>query len=158
MRAGLDWLRDELILVYENNGNDIFKDVWEARNDYINIILDPSDEVRIKFYFDHAKKILSEKELELSIDLLEMQKFSMLMYTSCGWFFSDISGIETLQILEYAKRAMELSYKITGIDPEPEFINRISEAVSNLSMYKDGRELYEKEIIEKRFEAIQNNY
>ncbi|MBK9333434.1 MAG: DUF3536 domain-containing protein [Ignavibacteria bacterium] len=157
LRDSLDLLRDDLIIVYENAGKDIFKDVWTARNDYINILLDPSDEVRIKFYYDHAKKILSEDELELSIDLLEMQKYSMLMYTSCGWFFSDISGIETLQILEYAKRAMELAYKVTGNDPEPEFINRISEAKSNLTKYKDGRELYEKEIIEKRFEAIQNN-
>ncbi|HQY19812.1 MAG TPA: DUF3536 domain-containing protein [Ignavibacteria bacterium] len=158
LRESLDWLRDELSALFEKTGSDYFTNVWKARNEYIEILLDPSKAMLEKFYFNNAKRVLTEKEVTTSLELLEMQKFAMLMYTSCGWFFTDISGIETLQILEYTKRAMELSHRITGIDPEPEFLKKLSKAKSNLDKYSDGKDLYEKEIIQKRFAHTQNDF
>jgi hypothetical protein len=93
---------------------------------------------------------LNEAETDLALKLLEMQKFSMLMFTSCGWFFSDISGIETIQILEYAARAIELAKEVSGVDLEAEFLERLSEAKSNLNKYADGKDLYLKEVIKKQ--------
>ena len=146
LRESLDWLRDELILIYENNGGKLFKDIWKARNEYINLILDDNNESREKFFYFNSKRFLNEAETHLCIKLLEMQRFSMLMFTSCGWFFSDISGIETIQILQYAARAIELAEEVTGPGLEEEFLNRLSEAKSNLKKYKDGKDLYLKEV------------
>ncbi|MBS1517032.1 MAG: DUF3536 domain-containing protein [Bacteroidetes bacterium] len=157
LRETLNWLRDELFDLYEKAGGEFLKDIIQARNDYINVIMDPSEDSTAKFFHENAKRYLSEDETRFCIDLLEMQKYSLLMFTSCGWFFSDISGIETLQILEYAKRAMGYAFNISWIDPEPEFLDRLSKAKSNLTKYTDGRDLYEKEIIQKRFALTQNN-
>ncbi|MGH2574914.1 MAG: DUF3536 domain-containing protein, partial [Ignavibacteria bacterium] len=75
--------------------------------------------------------------------LLEMQKFAMFMYTSCGWFFSEISGLESIKILEYAARAIELAEDITGTSLEAEFLERLSEAKSNIDIYGDGKGVWE---------------
>jgi hypothetical protein len=71
-----------------------------------------------------------------------MQKFAMFMFTSCGWFFSEISGIETVKILEYASCAIGLAKDITGINLEEEFLKRLSEAKSNIQNYGDGKNIY----------------
>jgi alpha-amylase/alpha-mannosidase (GH57 family) len=147
LRESLDWLRDELILIYENIGNKIFSDVWKARNEYIDIILNQDSESRERFFYFNSKIFLNEADTDLALKLLEMQKFSMLMYTSCGWFFSDISGIETIQILEYAARAIELAKELSGVELENEFLKRLSEAKSNLTKYENGKDLYLKEVI-----------
>ncbi|MBK8549782.1 MAG: DUF3536 domain-containing protein [Ignavibacteria bacterium] len=120
--------------------------MWKARNEYINLILDDNNESREKFFYFNSKRFLNEAETHLCIKLLEMQRFSMLMFTSCGWFFSDISGIETIQILQYAARAIALAEEVTGPRLEEEFLNRLSEAKSNLKKYKDGKDLYLKEV------------
>jgi len=66
------------------------------------------------------------------------------MFTSCGWFFSEISGIEAVQILQYAARAIELAEDTGKIKLEDEFVNRLSEAKSNIIEYGDGRGVWEK--------------
>lgn len=158
LRNSLNKLRDRLSEVFENTGNIYLKDIWSARNDYINVLLNDTFESKEKFFYFHSKKYLSEDESSLCIKLLEMQRYSMLMFTSCGWFFSDISGIETLQILEYAARAIELCAEITGEDLEKEFLENLSEAASNKNEYKDGKDLYLKEIKNKiKSEVIINN-
>jgi alpha-amylase/alpha-mannosidase (GH57 family) len=146
LRESLNWLRDALMIIYENNGNNFLKDVWKARNEYINLILSPDKETREKFFYFNGRKFLNDNESDTCIKLLEMQKYSMLMFTSCGWFFSDISGIETIQILQYAARAIELAKDVSGTGLEGEFLNRLSEAKSNLNKYKDGRDLYLQEV------------
>lgn len=142
LRESLNWLRDELIEVYESEGKKIFKDVWKARNDYIKLINEP--EIVMDFYNENASRILSPEEVEKSYKLLEMQKFAMFMFTSCGWFFSEISGIETVKILEYAARAIELSESITGISLKEGFLKRLEEAKSNITEYGNGRGVWEK--------------
>ena len=78
------------------------------------------------------------------LKLLELQRHAMLMYTSCGWFFDDISGIETLQILEYAARAMQLTKELKGLDLEKEFVNYLKSAQSNNPELIDGANIYER--------------
>lgn len=146
LRESLNILRDRLAIIYEDNGTKFLKDVWNARNDYIDLVLNDSKEEKEKFFYFHSKKYLDESETQLCLKLLEMQKFSMLMFTSCGWFFSDISGIETLQILEYAFRAIELAKEVSGHDLENEFLDKLAEAKSNVKEYKDGRDLYLKKV------------
>ncbi len=150
LRNSLNLLRDELSLLYENSGSNFFKNVWDARNDYIKLLNEDSyekyNENKIRFFKKNSKRKLSSAETELSLKLLEMQKYSMLMFTSCGWFFSDISGIETIQILEYAARSIELAKDVSGISTEENFLQMLSDAKSNSADYTDGRDLYLKKI------------
>jgi len=144
LRESLDWLRNNLIIIFESMGKEYFKDVWKARNEYIYLLLDNSNDNIHTFMTANAQKQLSEAEIKTSLTLLEMQKYAMLMYTSDGWFFSEISGIETVKILEYASRAMELAKELANISFEEEFLKRLSQAKSNLAEYKNGKGVYEK--------------
>ena len=67
----------------------------------------------------------------------------MLMYTSCGWFFDELSGIETVQVMQYAGRALQLSRELFGIDLEPAFLEGVEHARSNLPEFGNGRRIYE---------------
>ena len=67
----------------------------------------------------------------------------MLMYTSCGWFFDEISGLETVQILQYAGRAIQLARETSGFDLEEAFLELLQRAPSNLSEIGTGRKVYE---------------
>jgi len=144
LRESLDWLRNQLIIIYENMGSHLFKDVWKARNDYIELLLEGSNKNKHKFFAENGLRKLSENEISICIKLLEMQKNAMFMFTSCGWFFSEISGIETLKILEYASKTMEIAGEISGISLENEFLKRLSKAKSNIPEYKNGKIIYEK--------------
>lgn len=143
LRETMDWLRDQMIIIYENMGSLLFTDIWKARNDYIEVILYNSLAACDNFFKNNAVKELSENEKQIAFKLLEMQRYSMLMYTSCGWFFSEISGLETVKILEYSARAMEIVKELTGIYMEPDFIKRLDAAKSNIPQYKTGKGVYE---------------
>ena len=143
LRETLDWLRDYLLQPFEQKGREWFQDPWAARNDYIRIILD-RDEKSIETFFQlHALRVLSSEERIAALKLLELQRHALLMFTSCGWFFDDISGIETVQLLQYAGRAMQLASELFNLDLEPEFQSRLKQALSNASDYKDGSRIYE---------------
>lgn len=144
LRWALDWLRDELARVYEKEGAKYLKDVWDARDDYIRVVLDRSEKTIRAFFYKHAPHELNREEVTACLKLLEMQRCLMLMYTSCGWFFSEISGIETVQILQYAARAVELGEEVSGANYEKEFLEHLALAKSNMEIYKDGRGVYEK--------------
>jgi alpha-amylase/alpha-mannosidase (GH57 family) len=136
LREALDWLRDQLIVIYEIEWPVVLGEPWKIRNEYISIILKMSHENVIGLLGNmlDAKKALA---------LLEMQRYAMLMYTSCGWFFEDVSRIETIKILQYAARALELAKEITGRDLEPAFLDRLEEAKSNYEDLGDGKKIYE---------------
>jgi alpha-amylase/alpha-mannosidase (GH57 family) len=142
LREALDLLRDELTSVFEREGEKIFKDVWEARNGYIEVILDRSPE-RVKRFFEKVGvRGLDEARRIKGLKLLEMQRHALLMYTSCGCFFADLSGLETIQILQYAARAIELAEALMGKGIEEKFIKKLSEAKSNLPEIGDGGQVY----------------
>ncbi len=144
LRDALDYLRDELIKVFEKEGVKYFEDVWKVRNNYINVILDRSRINVEKFQKENFYPNLSEEDKVRAMELLEIQRQAMLMYTSCGWFFSEISGIETVQIMKYAARAMQLAAKFTKKNIESKFLEILSEAKSNIPEFGNGRDIYEK--------------
>ncbi len=144
LRDALDWLRDELALYYERAAGELLKDPWAARDDYIDVILDRSPESRECFFARHAIRPLSREESITALKLLELQRHAMLMYTSCGWFFDELSGIETVQVIQYAARAIQLARELDGPDLEEPFLTRIERAKSNIPEHKNGRVIYGK--------------
>jgi alpha-amylase/alpha-mannosidase (GH57 family) len=143
LRASLDWLRDSLAALYEEHGKALLKDPWTARDGYIQVILDRSEESLANFFVQHATHELSNTEHVKTLKLLEMQRHALLMYTSCGWFFDDLSGIETVQVIHYAGRALRLAEECTGRSFEGEFLQRLSAANSNLPEHGNGAQIYE---------------
>jgi len=109
LRQALDELRDALIPLSEQYGSRLFRDVWAARDAYIQVVLDRSTESADRFFAAHQTHPLSEGERVRALELMEMQRHAQLMYTSCGWFFDDISGIETVQVIAYAARVLQLA-------------------------------------------------
>lgn len=144
LRAAMDWLRESITPLYERELSLILKDPWLARDDYIDVILDRSEENVERYLDTHAAHSLSPEEKTTAMKLLEMQRAAMLMYTSCGWFFDDISGIETIQILRYAARAIQLAEDVGGVKLEPEFLRLLSKAKSNVQGLDNGANVYEK--------------
>lgn len=145
LRDALDYLRDELVNIYEEHGKKYFNnDVWEVRNKYVDVILDRGDMNVRKFQQENFLPNLSDEDKVRAMELLEIQRQSMLMYTSCGWFFSEISGIETVQIMKYAARAMQLAAKFTDKNIEEHFLNILAEAKSNIPEHGTGKDIFER--------------
>jgi len=144
LREALDWLREKLSSVYEEKGRSLLKDPWGARDDYIEVILDRSQESRARFFRKHAGRELSGEEEIIALKLLELQRHAMLMYTSCGWFFDELSGIETAQVIQYAGRAIQLAQELNGDGIEERFLSLLEFAKSNLPEHRDGKTIYEK--------------
>lgn len=143
LRNALDYLRDELSIIFETEGAKYFVNPWDARNKYIQVILD-RNEKNLKKYL---KEVLLPDKQECKVEalkLLEIQRQAMLMYTSCGWFFAEISGIETTQIMKYAARAMQLASDFCEKDIESEFLNILAQAKSNIAEFGTGKDVYEK--------------
>lgn len=141
LRDSLDWLRDTIAELFEKEGGKYLKDCWRARNDYIDVVLRRNDESVRRFLRDHVKDDVNPTQV---LRLMEMQRHAMLMYTSCGWFFDEISGIETTQVLQYACRAIQLTRQLTEVDVEQEFLVRLQEAPSNVPALENGAQVYRK--------------
>jgi alpha-amylase/alpha-mannosidase (GH57 family) len=147
LRQALDWLRDRLAHLFEDKGGTLFSDPWAARDGYISVILDRSHASVERFFQQHARRRLSDAEVVQAVKLLEMQRHALLMYTSCAWFFAEISGLETVQMLAYAARAIQLAREVAGQELEPGFLERLAEAPSNLpQLTENGREVYLKRV------------
>ena len=144
LREALDELRDTLTPIYEEKAALFLKDPWEARNDYIQVILGRSPATVENFLRRHGSHDLSEVEKIAALKALELQRHAMLMYTSCGWFFDEVSGMETVQILQYAARTLQLAREILDQDLEPSFLAHLAQAKSNVPEYGDGRLIYER--------------
>ncbi len=142
LREALDWLREELAPRYEAAAAELVHDPWGARDDYIDVILDRSPESLEAFLARHARRPLGPEEKVRLLQLLEMQRHALLMYTSCGWFFDEISDLETVQVLRYADRALALAEALFGVALESEFESRLAAAPSNRPEYGDGRGVY----------------
>ncbi|MBI2988661.1 MAG: DUF3536 domain-containing protein [Deltaproteobacteria bacterium] len=141
LRQAMDWLRDHIAGIYDEAAAIYLSDPWEARNNYIEVMLDRSPGRVEKFLKMHAHRKLTSEERQRLFKLLEMAKNAMLIYTSCGWFFDDIAGIEAVQVMRYAARAMELAEEVGGIRLEPEYVRMLKAAPSNLHV--NGAKTYE---------------
>lgn len=144
LRNALDWIRDRVSLIYENMSSDYLRDPWKARDDYIQIILNRSQETASKFLAEHAVKNLTGEERTTVLKLLEIQRHALLMYTSCGWFFDELSGLETVQVMQYAGRVIQLTEEILPDSLEDSFKVRLALAKSNLPEHENGAIIYEK--------------
>ncbi len=172
LRQAMDYLRDEMIKLCTQEGAKYYKNFWEARNNYIDVIISRSKTSIEKFLLENTRKNLSSKNKVQAIKLMEIQRFCQLMYTSCGWFFADISGIETTQIMKYAARAIELAKEFSDTNFEKHYLSILQKAKSNIHEFGSGKEIYNKWVktsvvsvykvgaqfaIESEFDANKNN-
>jgi len=142
LRDALDWLRDRLITLYDTEGAKFFQDPWRARDEYVQLLGDRSSSNISRFLAHHQVRRLSHAERVDALRLLEMQRHALLMYTSCGWFFEEVSRPEGTQVLRYAARALELAEEVMGIRLEQEFVRRLAAIPSNVEQFGNGAELY----------------
>jgi alpha-amylase/alpha-mannosidase (GH57 family) len=143
LREALDWLRGKLDIVFEHQGSALLGDVWAALDDYITVILDRSAKTREMFLDKHARYQLPENEKVNIWRLLEMQRHAALMYTSCGWFFDDISNIETVKNIEYAARSIQLAREASGADLEPQFVALLEKVPGSKPHLSNGANVYD---------------
>ncbi len=146
LREALDALRDRLIEIYEREGAGLFQDAWAARDAYIDVILDRDFATGDALLEQQLGRPATPEEAVRAFSLLEMQRHAMLMYTSCGWFFDEVSRIETVQILRYAARAIQLAERFVGPGLETDFLARLEAAESNVPRFKNARHIYETEV------------
>jgi alpha-amylase/alpha-mannosidase (GH57 family) len=145
LREAMDWLSGELSAIFEEQGGKMFRDPWAARDDYVVVLLDSSPENRDRFLATHLREgAVDEGKKVTALELMESQRMALYMYTSCGWFFDDISGLEATQVLRYADRAMELTRKWSRLDMESAFLSIIARAKSNDPDFGDGAGVFEK--------------
>ncbi len=144
LRKAMDWLRDEAEDVYAQQIEDYFNDPWAVRDNYIEVIFDRSKPNVENFLAENQKRDLSPEEKIHALKLLEIQRHSMLIFTSCGWFFDEISGIETVQVLMYAARLIQLVKDVSGENLEPELLDLLEGAPSNIETFQNGKNIYRK--------------
>ena len=153
LRDALDFLRDATAPLAEKLAAGLLTDLWTARDGYIDVVLDRSTPSTDRFFVRHATHVLTPEERTTVLELMELQRHAQLMYTSCGWFFDEISGIETIQIIAYAGRVLQLASKLfgePGIALEQQFLDILAKAKSNVPEIVDGAELYRKYVIPLR--------
>jgi alpha-amylase/alpha-mannosidase (GH57 family) len=155
LRDSLDWLNDHLGRWYEAAASELFTDPWAARDDYIDVVLDRSPATIDAFLERHSPHRLGTTARRRAIQLLEVQRHALLMYTSCGWFFEELSRPEPMQVLRYAARAIQLAQDVLGLQRtqveggrflEEAFLDRLAAAESNDPRYGDGRGIYEQDV------------
>ncbi len=144
LREALDWLRDTVTPAYEEKARQFFQDPWATRDAYIQVILDRSVENVSNFLKEQSGRELNDEETVTALKLLELQRHAMLIFTSCGWFFDELSRIETVQVIQYAGRVVQLAQDLLGNETEAHFLDIMARAKSNIAEHGDGRRIYEK--------------
>jgi hypothetical protein len=143
LREAMDWLRDTLASIYEDGTKGYLEHPWRARDDYIDVVLDRTAENVERFFERNGIQKLSREEKSKTLKHLEMQRNAMLMFTSCGWFFDEISGIETTQVLQYAARAIQLAEELSGVSVEENYLQMLWKSRSNIPEFENGARVYE---------------
>jgi alpha-amylase/alpha-mannosidase (GH57 family) len=151
LRQAMDQVRGRLDRLFATRGRECFPDPWAARDAYIDVLLDRRPESVHRSLAKHGHPDLDDTQTRDALWLLEMQRNGMLMYTSCGWFFDEISGLETTQCLRYAARALQLARHL-NLDLEEEFVQALEKAPSNLPEYKHGRAVWDALIRPSKFD------
>lgn len=141
LRVALNFLRDDAAVKFERDAGELLRDPWAARNDYISVLLDPKG-ARESFLATHAVRQLDQAARDRVFKLLEMQHSALLMFTSCGWFFADLAGIETIQVLRYAARVLDLQNELGFVAPRKQFLELLANAKSNRPEKGNGAEIF----------------
>lgn len=144
LKKAFDNLRANLDEVFYKEMGGIVKDPVAARNDYWELFADARAEVKERFFRKHLKDGVKEADRVKALKLLESQKNSMYMYTSCGWFFSEISGIEAVQNMRYAVRALELVEDYGAKPLLQTLLSDLAQAPSNIPEFRDGRTTFKR--------------
>jgi len=142
LRNALDWLRDTVAPQWEKKSREFLQDSWSVRDAYIEVVHHRSVENIESFFSRHGARILTPVEKTMALELLELQRHALFMYTSCGWFFDDLAGIETVQNLQFAGRMVQLAEKFFGDSLESQFIKRLASGRSNIPEEGDGSQIY----------------
>jgi alpha-amylase/alpha-mannosidase (GH57 family) len=153
LRESLDYLRDATAPLAEQLAQPLLRDLWAARDAYIKVVLDRSPATIERFLAAHATHPLSKAERTIALELLELERHTQLMYTSCGWFFDEISGIETVQIIAYAGRVLQLAAELfgpPGVALEANFLAILAKAKSNVPDIGDGAQVYRRSVTPMR--------
>ncbi|MGO4209268.1 DUF3536 domain-containing protein [Terriglobus sp. 2YAB30_2] len=153
LREALDYVRDNVNPLSEEFAKPFLKDLWAARDAYVHVILNRNPENVHAFFAEHATRELTGEERIRLIELLELQRHTQLMYTSCGWFFDEISGIETVQIIAYAGRVLQLAHQLfgeKGKELEGKFLDILKNAKSNIAEMSDGAQVYRRWVLGMR--------
>ena len=149
LREAFDWLRDALAPLYEARAARLVREPWAARERYVDVLLDPREEGWRLFLAHETSRALGEDERRELRGLLELQRFALLMYTSCGWFFEDLGRIEPLQLLRYAGRAVELARELGLGDLGPELEQHLDGARSGRPGTPSGAELFRRHVVQR---------
>jgi len=150
LRAAFDLLRDDLAPKFEEAGGELLRDPWAARDEYVELLGPGGHARREEFLKRHARHRLSDDEKVRALTLLEAQRAALTMYTSCGWFFNDVSGIETVQTLRYAGRVVETMETLGLAPPLEDFLEMLSEAKGNLLERPTGADIYRRTVAQSR--------
>jgi len=146
LRDALDWLREAIAPLWEAKARALFKDPWAARDGYIDVVNDRSTASLESFSARYAAQPWNETDTASALKLMEMQRHAMLMYTSCGWFFDDISGIEAVQVLQFAGRAVQLAEEVFDTPLESQLTSGLAAAKSNVVEQGNGADIYERSV------------
>lgn len=154
-RKALDYLREAAAVHFEGTRGELFVDPWTARDDAIELLLNQTQS-REAFVANHAPRQLAPPEQQRALVYLEMQRNLLLMYASCGWFFNDIAGIEPVQVMKYAARAIELMDQLGLPSPRARFLEILSDAQSNQTEMGNGADIYRR-LVEPSNPAFNGN-
>ncbi|MCU1374829.1 MAG: hypothetical protein JWO68_2115, partial [Actinomycetia bacterium] len=146
LRAALDLLRDAGVEVFERRGASVLRDPWAARDAYVDVVL--GARTVDGFAAEHVTGDLVE-----ALTLLEQQRHALLMYTSCAWFFWDLAGLETIQCLRYAARAIDLLAELGEAPPTAAFLDLLAEARSNQPAEGTGLDVWRRHVEPARVDA-----
>ncbi len=155
LRNAINWLRDGFDAIYDLEMRKYHKNPEALRNLYIQVISNRSPENLSHFFAQNFAQTVEQEDKTHIIRLLEMQKNSLFMQTSCGWFFNEISGIETIQILQYANRGIQLADDESETRLEPKFLEILATANSNIAEHGTGADVYQKWVSTKRLSLTQ---
>ncbi len=151
-RESMDWLKEKLDAIFEEEGGKLFKDPWEAFLDYSEVMVKGPGALPALLR-RHQGKALTPKEAITAAKLLEMGRMGQYIFTSCGWFFADISGLESIQNMRFAARAIEIAQEVGGTYLEGGYLDRLYQAKSNVPEEKNGLEIYKRRVVPSRFSA-----
>jgi alpha-amylase/alpha-mannosidase (GH57 family) len=141
LRLSLDWLRDRLEVVYSKEGSAVFVDKGAAKEGFGSSGIGNREREQ-----DYISKLLKNglpwRGRGKAQKLMEMVECAALMYSSCAWFWEDITRPETRQVLRYAARAMEIAEEVSGTNLEPDFSKILGTAVPNDPRFRSGAALF----------------
>jgi alpha-amylase/alpha-mannosidase (GH57 family) len=153
LRGALDWLRNATRPLWQQAATGLFHDPTVARDGYIGVILNRNPASLQDFFEEHCLRTLSQPERITALKMMEIERHLQLMYTSCGWFFDDLAGIETVQVISYAGRVLQLAAEVFGApaaELEAGFLSRLAEAHSNDQQSTTGADIYRTSVLAQK--------